>query len=212
MRTIGGIGYILSLIPLVNIAAPILVGIAWLQMGGRTGTRVFKATGVLMLIQFAASIAFFITFPILILSSLFLFPSSPLAAGSFSEDMTTELLKNVLALVILGVVVGAIAIAAFILELISHFRAAGIFNVKWFRYAAWLRIASIIAAIAFIAVVALGIGISMARATEAEPAAFPLEAPLIGGLVAMLTPVFLGIIFSAIAFFKIPETHPAQTA
>lgn len=57
MRLLGGLGYVFSLIPFLNIAAPILIGIAWFQMGGRTGQRLFRATGVLMIATFVVAVA-----------------------------------------------------------------------------------------------------------------------------------------------------------
>jgi hypothetical protein len=75
MKTIGGVGYILSIIPVVSLVSPVLVGIAWYQMGSKTRQGVFKATGVFMIATFLAAVAFLAIF-----SAIFL----PILAAAFA--------------------------------------------------------------------------------------------------------------------------------
>ena len=56
-KWLGGIGYILTLIPYANLAALILTAIAWIMMGRDTKQTLFTVTGILMIITFAMNIA-----------------------------------------------------------------------------------------------------------------------------------------------------------
>ena len=57
VKTLGGVGYVLALIPLVNIVSPILIGLAWLRMGSATGQGVFRRAGIFMIASFVVLIA-----------------------------------------------------------------------------------------------------------------------------------------------------------
>ncbi len=56
-RTLLGVGYILLLIPLLNIVGLILVALGWYYLGKREEQSVWKVTGILGLLLFAVSLA-----------------------------------------------------------------------------------------------------------------------------------------------------------
>lgn len=204
VKTLGGVGYVLALIPLVNIVSPILIGIAWLRMGSATGQGVFRRAGIFMIASFVVLIALLamlstLLLPLLgvimgfgagdlstILSVLNLFGSGPLAFGLLGSAFT------LLGLALVAVVV---TIIAFVLELVSHFRAAGLFGNKWFRWGGWMRIVAVALTVAVIGFMFAAGG---SRLLDAVSASF---LPIIPASVAG----FLAIIFSIIAFFTLRE-------
>ena len=141
-KWLGGIGYILMLIPYVNFIALILIAIAWIMMGRDTEQRLFTVTGILMIIAFAMSIAavgvIFTAIPGLL----------PGAARPPTGVPPTEYLKKAFAfvgpLVAIGLAMVIIGLASLIAEIASHFRASGIFQNTWFKVGGWLRIATIV--------------------------------------------------------------------
>lgn len=185
MRLLGGLGYVFSLIPFLNIVAPILIGIAWFQMGGRTGQRLFRATGVLMIATFVVAVASaLVSVQSLLLIALLL---------SMSEPQMFDLLPLLGRFLAAFIALAAVGLATFVLELISHFRASGLYASSWFRRAAWMRIATVALLAVLVGVLIIG-GESSTFST-----AFLIPFVAVG----LLSPVF-----SAIAFFKLPEEKP----
>ncbi|MEM2986327.1 MAG: hypothetical protein QXZ71_04645 [Candidatus Caldarchaeum sp.] len=185
MRLLGGLGYVFSLIPFLNIAAPILIGIAWFQMGGRTGQRLFRATGVLMIATFVVAVASaLVSVQSLLLIALLL---------SMSEPQMFDLLPLLGGFLAAFIALAAVGLATFVLELISHFRASGLYASSWFRRAAWMRIATVALLAVLVGVLIIG-GESSTFST-----AFLIPFVAVG----LLSPVF-----SVIAFFKLPEEKP----
>ena len=188
-KWLGGIGYILMLIPFANIVGFLLVGIAWVMAGSDTRQGIFKATGILMFITMiltAVIIASWLPMIGSLITGLPLgeYPSVP-QPGLFQEFLRTIGLF----LTVVGIT-AVLAIVEWVLELVSHFRAATVYNVKWFRRAGWMRIVTIIVAIIVIALfILLSLSIQLY-------------------MVGLIIPVILGLlslIFSAISFFSIPE-------
>jgi len=188
-KWLGGIGYILMLIPFANIVGFLLVGIAWVMAGSDTRQGIFKATGILMFITMiltAVIIASWLPMIGSLITGLPLgeYPSVP-PPGLFQEFLRTIGLF----LTVVGIT-AVLAIVEWVLELVSHFRAATVYNVKWFRRAGWMRIVTIIVAIIVIALfILLSLSIQLY-------------------MVGLIIPVILGLlslIFSAISFFSIPE-------
>ncbi|MCL7383113.1 MAG: hypothetical protein LZ172_02455 [Thaumarchaeota archaeon] len=205
-KWLGGIGYILMLIPFANIVGFILVGIAWIMSGSDTRQGIFKATGILMLITMILTVVIIVSwFPIIgsLIAGLPLaeYPSVP-PPGFFREFLRTIGLF----LILVGIT-AVLAIVEWILELVSHFRAATVYNVKWFRRAGWMRIVTIIVAIIVIALFilsALSIGLSPAFFTTPSEILNLISLYMVG----LIIPGILGLlslIFSAISFFSIPE-------
>jgi hypothetical protein len=201
VKTLGGVGYVLALIPLVNVVSPILIGMAWLRMGSATGQGVFRRAGIFMIASFVVLIALLAMLSTLllgvimgfgtgdlssILSALNLFGSSPLAFG---------LLGSAFALLGLALVAIVVTIIAFVLELVSHFKAAGLFDNKWFRWGGWMRIVAVALTVAVIGFIFATGG---SRSLDAVSASF---LPIIPASIAG----FLAIIFSIIAFFTLIE-------
>ena len=211
-KWLGGIGYILTLIPYVNFIALILIAIAWIMMGRDTKQTLFTVTGILMIITFAMSIAaigaMFTAIPGFI----------PGAAQPPTGVPPTEFLKNILAftgiLVAIGLAMAVIGLAGLIAEIASHFRASKIFQNTWFKVGGWLKIASVIMAVIAIPIIIL--------TTMSTPEAFrgALPSMMAGNIFAllmrMLWPLLIAIIlgllaaiFSIVAFFTIPEETAA---
>ncbi|MEM4281797.1 MAG: hypothetical protein QXQ70_03595 [Candidatus Caldarchaeum sp.] len=208
MKILGGLGYIFLIIPVLNIIAPILVGIAWIQMGGRTRQTLFKATGILMIVSFILVIGVFAAF-FTVLSPLI---SSALSGfTNLSPTVLLTLMSAVGALVVVSIAAAVFGLVVFVLELVSHFRAADIYALNWFRRAAWMRIIAIILAMVVVAVV-------LAMATPTTLPAESFTASIF--LLALIPVIIVGVlapIFSAIAFFSLPEESlppppPAQPA
>jgi len=188
-KWLGGIGYILMLIPFANIVGFLLVGIAWIMAGSDTRQGIFKATGILMFITMILTVVIIASWlPMIgsLITGLPLgeYPSVP-QPGLFQEFLRTIGLF----LTVVGIT-AVLAIVEWVLELVSHFRAATVYNVKWFRRAGWMRIVTIIVAIIVIALfILLSLSIQLY-------------------MVGLIIPVILGLlslIFSAISFFSIPE-------
>ncbi|MEM4334901.1 MAG: hypothetical protein QXH04_03735, partial [Candidatus Caldarchaeum sp.] len=71
LKTVGGLGYIFSIIPVLNLVAPFLIGVAWFQMGGRTRQTLFRATGVFIIITYVAALGFLAVFAATFLPLIF---------------------------------------------------------------------------------------------------------------------------------------------
>jgi len=202
-KWLGGIGYILTFIPYANSASSILVAIAWILMGKDTREKVFTILGILMIALFAASIASVAT----VFTSLF---TMILPGGVAPEARVFENIGAFLGtLMVVGGIILGLAIAVFILDIMAHFRAAKIFDNKWFRLGGWLRIGEVIALAIAIPLIVISILSSGFHEFPSAPGApgFP-----IGILLSILWPLaiflivaLLANIFSIIAFFSIPE-------
>ncbi|GBC68519.1 hypothetical protein HRbin01_00202 [archaeon HR01] len=210
MKIIGGLGYIFQIIPFLNIVAPILIGIAWIQMGGKTGRGLFKATGIIYIVSFVGAIALaasfaLILFPVFSMFSPFFGPT--ITDGGFNPlAIIGNLGQLAIFFLIFAVIVGILAFVGFILELVSHFVAGDIYRIRWFTAAALLRIAAIIATIIWVAVLITSFS-SLLLPYSANPLIDALN--LISTYLLTLIPIavlgLLGLIFSAVAFFKLPE-------
>jgi len=199
-RWLGGVGYILGLIPYVNAISPILVAIAWIMMGRDTRERVFTALGVLLMALFATGI-------IMVLAILALIPMGMMGPRATPIIETGALLGILLAVVI--VVLAALVIAALILDVIAHFRAARVFDSRWFRLGGWLRIGAAIALVISIPLIVINMLSAGARGVLGQPApgALPLWPlpPILWPLIIAVIISLLATISSIIAFFTIPE-------
>jgi len=211
-KWLGGIGYILMLIPYVNFIALILVAIAWIMMGRDLKQTLFTVTGVLMIITFVMSIAsagvIFMTIPRFI----------PGTMQPSLKTPPTEFLKNILAFtgvfVAIGLATAIIGLAELIAEIASHFRASKILQNTWFKVGGWLRIATII-----VAVIAIPIMIfTVMSAPEMFRGLLPgmMAGNIFILLMRILWPILiaailglLATVFSIIAFFTIPEETAA---
>jgi len=205
-KWLGGIGYILLLIPFANIVGFILVGIAWIMAGSDTRQGIFKATGILMFITMILTVVILASwFPMIgsLITGMPLdeYPSIP------PPRLLQEFLGNIgLFLMIIGVV-AVLSIVQWILELVSHFRAAAVYNVKWFRRAGLMRIVTIIVAIIVIVlfiISVVSIGFSPTFFTTPSEI-FNLIGLYMLGLIIPGILGLLSLIFSAISFFSISE-------
>jgi len=210
-KWLGGIGYILTLIPYVNFIALILIAIAWIMMGRDTKQTLFTVTGILMVITFALSIA--------VVGAIFatvgaIFTAIPGTTRPPTEVPPPEFLKRILAFagiyVAIVVAAAAVGLASLIVETASHFRASGIFQNTWFKVGGWLRIATIIMVVIAIPIMILtamsipgalkGVLPSMAAGNIFALFVKMLWPLLIAGILGLLA-----TIFSIIAFFTISE-------
>ena len=207
-KWLGGIGYILTLIPYVNFIALILIAITWIMMGRDMEQRLFTVTGILMIIAFAMSIAavgvIFTAIPGLL----------PGVARPPTGMPPTEYLRKVFAfvgpLIAIGLAVFVIGLASLIAEIASHFRASGIFQNTWFKVGGWLRIVTIIMVVIAVPVMILTAMSIPGALKEVLPsmAAGNIFALFVKMLWPLLMAGILGLlatIFSIIAFFTIPE-------
>ena len=204
MKTVGGIGYIISLIPVINLVSPLLVGLAWYQMGSRAQKTLFKATGVFMIATFLATAAFLAIFSAIFLPIL----TTAFAAGGMGfvdpSTLVPSILGSLLAFVGFAVVLGVLGLVVFILELVSHFRAASLYGNKWFSRAGWLRVISVILVFVVIGVVFATSGLAMTANAGPELLLSAMFLPMIPLAIMGL----LAVIFSAVAFFTLQEEAP----
>ncbi len=205
-KWLGGIGYILSFIPYVSVVSSILVAIAWIMMGKDTREKIFTVLGILLIVLFAAGIALAIT----MFASIFaLLPMGAPAPGAIPF---TRLGAFFGALIAAGVAILALAIAVFVVDIIAHFRAARIFDNKWFKLGGWFRIGAVIAlaiSIPLMAITILSMGLQ-GILSQMPPGGFPLGIlfSILWPLIIVLILSLLATIFSIIAFFTIPEEAP----
>ena len=205
MKIVGGIGYILNLIPFVNFIAPILIGIAWIQMGGKARITLFRATGAFYLTSFILAIAVVAIFSSILLDIVGIIPAAVAGQGvdpSLAGGFLSRLFGMAFTGLILMIVLAIIGFITFILELAAHFRAGSAFGVGWFKAAAWLRIVLIIIVIISVGVLFL----SLTSTPLTDPTVILSGFTLV--LLAIIIPGILAQIFSAIAFFTIPEVPP----
>ncbi len=199
-KWLGGIGYILALIPYANFIGFILIAIAWILMGRDKKQTIFTATGVFMILSG-------------ILLGVFFLAALPLMTFAAVPPTTPSQPFNIFAmlgaLITILIAMAVVALIAFILEIIAHFRASGIFGVKWFKYAGWMRIAGIV-----MMIIAVGILIAMIPSMMIPLSGGMTFSPfdLFGMLMGILWPfILVGVIFllaeifSIIAFFSIPS-------
>ena len=204
-RWLGGIGYILLLIPFTSIIGLILVGIAWMMAGRDVKQGIFKATGIL-------SITITILTIILMASWLPMIGSllTSMLSGRYPPIPSPRLLQESLwaigLFLTVAVILTIVGIAGGVLELVSHFRAAKIYSVKWFRRAGWMRIITIIALA--IVVGSLTSSIISFRTILLQPSGI---LNLIGfytlGLAISMILTIVSLVFSAISFFMIPASE-----
>jgi len=209
MKTVGGLGYVFLLVPFLNIVSPILVGVAWVQMGRRTGQTIFTATGVLMIVLFVFTVV------VLSMFSWLLWAFAPfmssLAFGFPLDAGFSQLLSFSLLLLLLAGLLGVIGLVTFIFELVSHFRAARVYGNRWFRRAAWLRIIAVVLAI--VSAVALVIFSSpiipaIIQTQDVTGILQSIGSFMFLGLVPVIILAFLATVFSAVAFFTLESEYP----
>jgi hypothetical protein len=65
-RWLGGVGYILGLVPYIGLISLIPIAVAWILMGRDTRERIFTILGILMVITYSLAIAFaaWLVFPL----------------------------------------------------------------------------------------------------------------------------------------------------
>jgi len=192
-KWLGGIGYILTFVPYANFVASILTAIAWILMGRDTRERIFTIFGAITLTLFAGSLAFVAY----LLTMMFAIPTSP---PYEPRSFLTPFLG--VAMVILG-----LALASYVLEILAHFKAAKIFDNKWFKIAGWLRIGLIIAAVISIPLALSFIASSIPHIISGStmPTLFPVIASILWPIAIVAIIGIFAIIFSVIAFFTIPD-------
>ncbi len=205
-KWLGGIGYILALIPYANFIGFILVAIAWILMGRDKKQTIFTATGIFMILSG-------ILLAVLLISFLPLMTFAAVPPTTPAQPFNLFAVLGAFLAIIIAVMV--LALISFILEIIAHFRAAGVFGVKWFRYAGWMRVAGVV-----MIIIAMGILVAMIPTMMIPLAGDMAETPFnfFGMLMSILWPfILVGVIFlladifSIIAFFSIPserETPP----
>lgn len=211
-KWLGGIGYILQFVPYVNAVSSILVAIAWILMGRDTKENIFTVLGILMLVMFALSIGF-IAWMILSLMAMGFTVGAMTMPGMMQPG---QILGQLWGIIAFAIIILALALISFILDIVAHFRAGRIFDNRWFRLAGWMRIGLIIALVIAIpliifSIISAGPGI---LSSLPAPTQFSFGAILsvLFSILWPLTIVFivglLAIIFSIIAFFTIPEEAP----
>jgi uncharacterized membrane protein len=202
-RWLGGIGYILLLIPFTSIVGLILAGIAWIMAGRDVKQGIFKATGILSIIVTILMMMLVASwFPMIgsLLTSMFSGGYPPIP----SLRLFQESLWAIGLFLTVAVILTIVGIAGGVLELISHFRATKVYGVKWFRRAGWMRIITIIAVA--IVIGSLTSSIISFQTILLQPSGI---LNLIGfytlGIAVSMILTIVSLIFSAISFFTIPE-------
>lgn len=205
-RWLGGVGYILGLVPYTSFISSILVAVAWILMGRDTRERIFTILGILMVITYSFAIAFVAWLVFSLVWPL----AAPWGMGG-AQGIPAQLLGIVVAALLL---IG-LAIAAFILDIIAHFRAGRAFNSRWFRAAGWTRIILAITLIIAIPLTVLTIISASPKILPAMPSLFEMPYGAFASLLALLWPLaiafiidLLAIISSIVAFFTIPREAP----
>lgn len=205
-KILGGIGYILSLIPFINFIGGILAGIGWLGLGKKTGDGVFKATGVLMIISSILGLGLLIA----VFSTMGAMPT----VGS-PEEIIGILAGLTVTLIIIGCVAAVIGIVMFILQVVSFFRAGKKFNNGAFKAAGWLSIVFVLLAIIGVVILIVAVfSIASGGAPEEQ-----LGLSLIGSIGMIVLGLVLGVIvniLAAVGFFTLkvevapppPATYP----
>ena len=184
-RWLGGLGYILIAAPPTSSLGESLTAVAWFLIGIETRRWVFKAAGALMM---AAALT---GTPI-----PWFLPIAGMPIGAF----------------FLGLATLALGPATLILEIISHFKAARIYGVAWFKRAAWLKMTAMAAAAPW-ALIAAPTLIS----SGAQLGKVMLEIGWASSLIIILWIITgLAAALSAAAFFTLPErpmrqSHPYST-
>ncbi|RLE86555.1 MAG: hypothetical protein DRN04_19315 [Thermoprotei archaeon] len=204
-KILGGIGYILSLIPFINFIGGILAGIGWLGLGKKTGDGVFKATGVLMIISSILGLGLLIA----VFSTMGAMPT----VGS-PEEIMGILAGLTVTLIIIGCVAAVIGIVMFILQVVSFFRAGKKFNNGAFKAAGWLSIVFVLLAIIGVVILIVAVFSIAGGAPEEQ-----LGLSLIGSIGMIVLGLVLGVIvniLAAVGFFTLkvevaplpPATYP----
>lgn len=204
-KILGGIGYILSLIPFINFIGGILAGIGWLGLGKKTGDGVFKATGVLMIISSILGLGLLIA----VFSTMGAMPT----VGS-PEEIIGILAGLTVTLIIIGCVAAVIGIVMFILQVVSFFRAGKKFNNGAFKAAGWLSIIFVLLAIIGVVILIVAVFSIAGGAPEEQ-----LGLSLIGSIGMIVLGLILGVIvniLAAVGFFTLkvevapppPATYP----
>lgn len=193
-RWFGGIGYILLIVPYVNVASWALAGLGWLLLGRRFDQRLFRATGALMLVMSPLQ-------AIGLIALLPLLATPPHTSTTMFGELSPAALIPILGVALIVVI---IAIMLLVFEILSHFRAAALFRSRWFNIAGWLRILTIIVALValpltFIAVLKAMIAMGGIPEQLSVELAFSMFWPLIAAVSAGIT----SCITSAIAFIRL---------
>jgi len=206
-KWIGGIGYILSLVPYASVIASILVAVAWIMMGRDTRERVFMITGALLLASFALGIV--------ILAMLFTAVPLLITSSATGLEIFRRLGSFLISFLVVALIGAAIALAALIFEIASHFRAGKIFQNTWLKLGGWMRIALIAAAVISIPLIITSITSvrGLAGLGILAPGSHILWT-LLSALWPLIIVVVVGLIaaiFSIVGFLTIPEEaeiHP----
>jgi uncharacterized membrane protein len=202
-RWLGGIGYILLLIPFTSIIGLLLVGIAWMMAGREEEQGIFKATGILSITVTILTIILMVSwFPMVgsLLTSMFSGRHPPIP----SPRLLQESLLTIGLFLTIAVILTVVGVAGGVLELISHFRAAKVYGVKWFRRAGWMRIITIIAVAVVVGSVIPSIAFFPTILLQPSGILNLIGFYMFGLAVSMILAI-VSSIFSAISFFTIPE-------
>ncbi|RLE98630.1 MAG: hypothetical protein DRJ63_07400 [Thermoprotei archaeon] len=201
-KILGGLGYILSIIPVVNFIGGLLVGAGWLSLGGRARDGLFKATGIFILLSSVLGIAG-VAVMFVALGGL---PTvtSPEEVGALIASMSLTILG-------LLIVAGILGLISFILQVASFFRAGKKFDNGAFRAAGWLSIITVLLGIIIGAAFVLLILLPAMRGGEVG---LEVLGGLIGGIIGVVILGILGLItniLAAVGFFtlKLPTEYPA---
>ncbi len=204
-KWVGGIGYLLSFIPYVNIVSWIVVAIAWILMGRDTREKLFTATGILMIITFVLGLGFLALIFVMLPGLALLMPGAMTGRPSFQFFKN---LGHLMAFAVVGLILAVIAIITVILEIASHFRAGRVFDNTWFKLSGWFRIFSIVAAVISIPLIIISAAnLGILAATASGPSIFASILSLFWPIIIVAIIALLSTIFSIVAFFTIPETE-----
>ena len=212
-KILGGIGYILSLIPFINFIGGILAGIGWLGLGKKTGDGVFKATGVLMIISSILGLGLLIA----VFSTMGAMPTvgSPEEIIGILANQLSR--RNFIKQTTIGALtlISLSGIVMFILQVVSFFRAGKKFNNGAFKAAGWLSIVFVLLAIIGVVILIVAVfSIASGGAPEEQ-----LGLGLIGSIGMIVIGLILGVIvniLAAVGFFTLkvevapppPATYP----
>jgi len=198
-KWVGGIGYILTFVPYVNFVASILVAVAWIMMGKDTKEKTFTITGALLLASFVLSI---ILVGILFAALPSLAMMSPMPGQGFLRGLGPFLI----AFLVTALIAAAVGLAAFVFEVVSHFKAAKIFENTWFKLGGWLRIALVAVGIISIPLIILHVtGLAVLKHFAPGPSILGILFSIFWPLIIVLIIGLLSVVFSIVGFFTIPE-------
>ena len=133
-----------SLLTLPAIAAGILVSTAWYFAGRKSGNTVFKITGIVGYVQLIS-----------VLLPLAVFRVVPIV-GAQGQQSIQSLLPAIMTELVVSSIAGILGLVSFVLQIVSFFSAAKVLGSRYFRFAGFGLIASVVVAV-FGVIVAVGV-------------------------------------------------------